>query len=332
MLDLMGFIIVFFTFILTLLLTGVIVKLMSSLGIMGIDIFKVDRPSIPQNGGLPLYIIYPISLYLLYLNGYIEYTLLICLLSIILITFIVGIIDDVYDPPGYYKPLAMSLSGIPIIFFGLYDPYLIFPLGVIFRITIIYPLLILIGISLAANTVNMLDVINGSALTGAIFTSLSILLSIYIIHGLDVNVLPLYVFIASLIALLIYNYYPARMFMGNASILLIGVLITFFSIYYKVEFPTVVAMLPFIHNSFFYLNKVKGFIEHKRLGSRVTYLDDYGYIRDARDMDAPLTLLRYIVSYKPLKEYDAYKNMVIVFLFSLMLSILSATLIGGWGS
>jgi UDP-N-acetylglucosamine--dolichyl-phosphate N-acetylglucosaminephosphotransferase len=171
----------------------------------------------------------------------------------------------------------------------------------------------------------MLDVINGSAATGGLVVMI-VMLIVLVVMGRSVNILPLLLGIAALIGFLYYNRYPSKVFLGNAPALVIGGYIAALAIIYNVEFPTVVSMFPFIHNSFFFLNKIRGFVEHKKLKVKVTYIDDEECIHDAGDDRAPITLLRFLVSRDPLSEYDAYLNIVLLFLFSGFLAVLSAIL------
>lgn len=294
-------------------------------GLVGIDIFKSDRPEVPLLGGLSIPVTLVVFIFIGYFLGLLspEYFLGLSLLLILILGM--GLVDDFLSVSGLYKPLVCLLGGLPIIFFHLYNPHLSFPLGVGFRISIIYMLMIPFGISIAANTVNMLDVINGIAATGAIIVMIVILASTLIL-GRSVNTYPIILGITVLLGFLFYNRYPSKVFLGNAPALVVGAYIGALAIIYNVEFPTVVAMFPFIHNSFFFLNKIRRFVEHKQLNVRVTDLDDEEHICDARDDRAPITLLRFIVSKEPLREYEAYLNISLLFLFSAFLALASAFL------
>ncbi len=318
-------------FILAILLSTLTTKLFSSFfrsrGFVGIDIFKTHKPKVPLLGGLSIPLTIVVFSFLGYLTGLLGWreALVVTLVTIILTS--VGLLDDFREVSGLYKPVACLLGGLPIIFLHTYTPHLDFPFGVGFRITIIYLLMIPLGISVAANTVNMLDVINGLVATAGIIVLGVMGIAIYIL-GMDRNLYLIMIGIAALLGFLYYNRYPAKTFLGNAPALVIGGYIATLAIMYHIEFPTVVAMFPFIHNSFFFLNKIKGFVEHKQLNLKVTELDSQGLIHDARDEKAPITLLRFIVSRDPLNEFDAYLNIVILFIFSGLLALISCFLMG----
>lgn len=305
------------------LITSYLIKWFRKLGMVGYDVFKKDRPPIPSLGGVPIIFSYIIFLSLMFVLGYVDVDVYSTVVLVSIIAAFIGLLDDIYDLPGFFKPLACMLAGLPIIFFGTYVPRLHFLFGVSYRITYIYVVLILLGVTVSANTVNMFDVINGSALVGTLYSLLVIIISSYWL-GRDLNSLyPALLFIAILIGFLPFNIYPSRVFLGNVGSLLLGSQLALFGILYKVEFPTVIAMLPFIHNSFFFLNKVKGFIEHKRLGYRVTFLDDKGLIGDAGDENAPITLIRLLVAPNRLSEKDLLLNINILFIFTTALSLIS---------
>jgi UDP-N-acetylglucosamine--dolichyl-phosphate N-acetylglucosaminephosphotransferase len=314
---------------LTLALTKYFGNLFKRLGYVGIDVFKVRRVEVPLLAGLSIPISLIIFLYVGYIINIIHYRIFISLSLVILSILLVGLLDDFFDMPGIYKPVACMLGGIPIILFGTYDIHLSFPFGVGFRISIIYLLLIIVGISVSANTVNMLDVANGVVSLASMIVFITMGLSVYIVHGYT-NLYPILLGIFVILGFFYYNKYPARVFLGNAPALVIGAYIASLAIIYQVEFPTVVSMYPFIHNSFFFLSKVRRFVEHKKLNIVITKLDDDGYIHDACYEGAPITLLRFLVSREPLRENDVVWSITILFIFSSILAIVSAFLMG-WG-
>jgi UDP-N-acetylmuramyl pentapeptide phosphotransferase/UDP-N-acetylglucosamine-1-phosphate transferase len=240
----------------------------------------------------------------------------------------VGMIDDYFpDLPGYFKPVGTMVAGLPLILLHTYKPNLAIFGGIVFHLPIVYPLLILVAFSVVPNSVNMLDVINGSAVTGVIFVLLSAIIGYYLKFN-GTAILSI-IFLAILAGFLIFNIYPAKIFLGNAGSLLLGYYVLLSAIFYRVEFLCLIAMFPFIHNSFFYLNKVKRFMEHKKLSAKVTYFSEEDeLIYDACDDAAPLTLLRFLVSHSPKSEFESYLSMVIAFSLSSFLSIITLLV---WG-
>ena len=314
------------TFILSMLITWIMNIVSLRLDITAIDVHKLDLSKLPRISGISIPISLIISLLMLSLLNIIEYkdVTLPIIISLSLI-MLIGLLDDLLELPGYYKPLACMLGGLPLILFRVYCYKLRFPLGIGFRIPLLYPIFILIGFSVSANTVNMLDVINGSAATGVLLVLITALIDILILH-IDLNPLLIVIGIAAILGFLYFNKYPARCFPGNVGTLSMGGYLALIAIYYRIEFPIVVAMLPFIHNSFIYLGKLKKFVEHKKHGYKITLFDDKGLIRDACELGAPITLIRFLVSDKAKTELELYYNIVILFIVSSVLSVISSIL------
>src|SRR5712692_10801048 len=141
-------------------------------GISGVDVHKVDKPRIPEMCGASI----PIALVALALVESIvqpEHLLpLIAFASVVGATAIVGALDDRVSMRGRYKPALALLCGLPIVILGLLNPGMVYnstlrvPLFGGFHLPLIYPLTILIVISVTSNTVNMLDPLNGSMAGG----------------------------------------------------------------------------------------------------------------------------------------------------------------------
>lgn len=318
--------IILITLILSIVLTHFFKLLFYRLGYIGIDQFKLDHPKIPTCVGISYAISSIISVFLLEIFGFLNLNITIAYILSMTLSAILGILDDKFDPPGYYKPIVMIIPGIPVIVYNCYTPYLKTILFGGFNLPLIYPLMILVAFSVTSNTVNMLDVINGSATIGVFFVLLAGLISSIILKS-QIGVILCIVLLAALIGLLIYNVYPAKIFLGNVGTLSIGASIAFIAIVSSIELPLIIAMFPFIHNSFYFLAKVKMFIEHKKLSVHVTTLTSDGKIIDACDENAPLTLLRLLVSTEPKKENEALLDIIILFAVSFVLSIVTALLI-----
>ncbi|RLF81462.1 UDP-N-acetylglucosamine--dolichyl-phosphate N-acetylglucosaminephosphotransferase, partial [Thermococci archaeon] len=99
-------------FILSLLLTPYIGSLMKKAGIVGRDIHKLDKPEVPEMGGIVLLLVLPLSLASL-LNETLAKTLLIFLLF-----GVIGIIDDITHLRQSHKVLlSLLISSLVISIF-----------------------------------------------------------------------------------------------------------------------------------------------------------------------------------------------------------------------
>ncbi|PCN50702.1 hypothetical protein B6U99_03115 [Candidatus Geothermarchaeota archaeon ex4572_27] len=307
-------------------LTRAAMAAFSRLGIYGEDVFKPGRPRIPQNAGLSFTASLALSTALLSSIGLIGWREAVASSAAVAIATLVGLIDDLVELPGYYKPAAALLAGVPIVAIGCYTPYLRIALLGGFNIPLLYPLLAVAAVSVTSNMVNMLDVINGSAVWGVMISAAAGVVSGVVLKSPEAVAVGLCI-LASLAGLLLYNTYPARCFLGNCGSLALGASIGVLAIVGRIEVPMVIATMPFIHNSFYFLAHAKSFIEHKRLGAEVTRLRPDGLIEDARREDAPITLLRTLASAGPISEYEALRQLAMIFLAMAAAAVASALLI-----
>ncbi len=287
---------------------------------MAYDVFKKVGTPVVDFGGIPIFIVIAISSFVFYLFGYLATNIFLAILLTSSIASIVGLIDDIVKTlPGWYKPLSAMLIGIPIIIFRLYNPRLKFFDGIVFNLPIIYLLLILIGFSVASNAVNMLDVINGSAAIG-VATVLILNLIVTYLKGGDLTVSL--IFLIATLSFLFFNKYPSEIFLGNVGAILLGSMVAFTAIYNRTEFLTVIAMYPFIVNGLFYLDKFKRFVERRVHGYRIASLNNDGLIEDQCEPGAPIVLLKYLVSPGPKSEPRLVLEMSILFIYSMLLSLI----------
>ncbi|MCW4043067.1 MAG: hypothetical protein NWE90_05015, partial [Candidatus Bathyarchaeota archaeon] len=149
-------------FIITLLLIPSVSKFMFKHGIIGIDVHKLDRPKIPELCGITIVLGVTVSAIIFSLFYPEQNMWILAFVSSTLIAAIVGILDRITKIGPRLKPALVALGAFPIIFLAVYNPYPEFPFIGVTRLTIIYPLLIPIALAVTANSVNMLDVFNGS--------------------------------------------------------------------------------------------------------------------------------------------------------------------------
>jgi len=169
------------------------------------------------------------------------------------------------------------------------------------------------GFAISANAVNMLDVINGSALIGSFIVIYTV--SLAAILGGSSPVIPL-IFLSCMVPLAYLNMYPAKMFLGNSGALMLGVMIGVSAVLYDVEVVAIFSMYPFLVNGLFYLIRFKGFLERRRHGYRVAALGDDGLIHDMCEEGAPLVLLKYLVASRPKSEPRVLAEIIVLFIAS----------------
>ena len=135
--------------------------------------------------------------------------------------FLIGFIDDIFDVRPYTRLLleigvacTMIMSGIHIIFQS--NPIIFIPLTILW----------IVGIT---NAFNLLDNMDGLASGIGAITSLFLLI-ISIKLGLNELIIPTLILAGSLFGFLIFNFNPAKIFLGDCGALYIGFILSVLSI------------------------------------------------------------------------------------------------------
>jgi len=127
--------------------------------------------------------------------------------------FLVGLVDDIIHTKPYQKLIGQVLGSAFVIYYGLRLPWTQ-SISLDLAITIFW----LIGVS---NALNLLDNMDGLAAGIAVIASGFLALS-FVSTGQYADALMLLTFAAALLGFLIYNSYPASIFMGDCGSLFIG--------------------------------------------------------------------------------------------------------------
>jgi UDP-N-acetylglucosamine--dolichyl-phosphate N-acetylglucosaminephosphotransferase len=213
-------------------------------GISGIDIHKLDRPIRAEMGGLSIMVgfIGGISLMLIF-SAPISGIILAGIVTIIL-SFCIGVYDDISPMRQRYKPLLIGLVTVPMIL--TYGPSgsLWLPIIGEIQLGLLYPFaLIPLAVISSSNFANMLAGFNGlEAGIGVIGLSTLSFLS-FVTGQLEVGVLAL-ILTSAFVAFLKYNWYPAKIFPGDSGTLLYGASIAVIGILGKLEFAAIIISIP----------------------------------------------------------------------------------------
>lgn len=309
-------------FLVTYLLIPLISSYMRSRGIVGIDVHKLSKPEIPEMGGLSILAgITAAAIMGSYLFPEFSTTFFAFLFTI-LIAGTVGIIDDIRGLHPVVKPVLTLFASLPILLFHAYSEYPILPFAGRARLTMIYPLLIPIGIAVTANAVNMLDPLNGvMSGTSAIIASAFLICSL-LFNRFDATILSL-ALLGVLLAFYAYNKYPARVFPGDTGSLAVGAGIGALAIIGSMEVIGVVLLLPHIMNAFYILSGLKKLSRHE-LWARPIQLLEGGELAATDSLDAPITLTRMILAEGPISEQRAIKVLFSLTAFCSFLALITA--------
>jgi len=205
-----------------------------------VDSRKIHIGEIPRIGGigiaisffLPVLIIYFLNYYYPLIFTYSKNILFFLSLLIgALIINMVGILDDFKNIRPLYKLIGQIAAALVIIFSGnyfssFYIPFVNIKIDSIF-IGQIVTLIWIIGVTNAVNLIDGMDGFSGS-ITAIISISMGI--SSLIIGNYE-QALILFILFGSITGFLIYNFPPAKLFMGDSGSLFIGFILACMPLY-----------------------------------------------------------------------------------------------------
>ena len=308
-------------FVVTYLATPPLASWLKHRGIVGIDVHKLDRPKIPQMCGLSIMAgLAAGTLSLELLGG--SSPEIVAFLATVLIAGAIGAIDDLRPLNAKLKPALTALAALPILFLGTYNPHPVFPLIGPFRLTIVYPILIFFAIAVPANAVNMLDVFNGSMSGTLTIVSLT-LAAILAVSGKTTAMGLALALFGSLLAFYLFNRYPARVFDGDTGSLAAGAAIGALAVIGRIELVAIVALVPYIMNSFYGLASIGRLYERREIKPRPVRLRSDGMLEATNDRQAPVTLTRLILAEGPLPEKQIVRVMQLLAILSSAMAVLA---------
>jgi len=243
------------------------------------------------------------------------------------LAFLVGLVDDKKVMGGWFKPVALAAAALPILLLGAYDSNLAFPLFGEVRIPLLYFPIVIFMIVITGNTINSIDVLNGVASGFMTIASFSLTISLLILQNYEIAIASLPLGFVSL-AFYKYHKFPSKIFPGDSGALALGAMYGTIAIVGGVEIIAAIALLPAIFNSFLFLSSMKRIMEHREIKSKpVTKNEDFK-LKATNEKDAPVTLVRLIVSSKPLTEKEVGFMIFRLALFSGILAIITTFMIG----
>ena len=313
----------------TPLLTMVLIHLERRYGLLCTDVHKAERPSIPCIGGFSVASGFILGIALSHILDIISFTEALGIGISIALSLLIGVIDDLNGLKSREKILLGLLPALPIIILGLYTPRPWAPFLGHARLTIVYPILILLAFTVYQNGANMIDTHNGTLPLFALSVHLFALLLKLWTASQPSHISLLLIFIAVLASYLPFNIYPAKIFNGNTGSFIIGSSLAISAILLRAEIYYILASIPMFINGFYYITSVKGFLQKEKV-KRPTHVDDRGCIHPSTDRYAPVTLVRITValSRSPLNEKELVTILYTVFILTSLTSLTITLLLG----
>jgi UDP-GlcNAc:undecaprenyl-phosphate GlcNAc-1-phosphate transferase len=221
----------------SLLLDGIIIFILSILFIQLVEKYAVvlkmvdvpnersshDTPT-PRGAGIAIYLafltviaIFHFSFFMQYIGFFIAATLI----------FSLGVYDDLKDTSAKIKLVIIAISSV-IVF--LFNDFSIATLGNWFGYDLTLPYIVsflftIFAIAGFTNALNLIDGLDGLAGTIS-FVILAALFYIGFIYNDQFMILITFFMMASILGFLIFNWYPASIFMGDSGSLVLGFIIS----------------------------------------------------------------------------------------------------------
>ena len=257
-------------FLSTYFLTPKLIEVFKKNAITGTDVHKLERPERAEMCGLGAVVGFAGALSVAVLLMPLDRVILGVVLSVVSAS-LVGVLDDLYGLRQRHKVLLLFVAAVPLSLALRSHTTLAVPLLGAVDFGIMFPLVLVpIGISGASNLTNMLAGFNGLE-AGIGGVALGAVALSGLVMGNFACFLIGTTMAAALGAFLVYNWYPAKAFPGDAGTLAIGACLACAVIVGEIEFLGVLLLLPHILD--FVMKSFSGRKQGKPFGQRMVYGD-----------------------------------------------------------
>lgn len=183
---------------------------------------KVHRAVMPRWGGVSICLAFLVALAcgLFFVEGYKSNVIWGIVLGAIVVT-IVGALDDRYDLAPRWKLLGQFVAAGIVVSFGVKVEWINLPFGYdtsLSWLTIPLTLLWIVGVT---NAINLIDGLDGLA-AGVCAIATGTILCLALMMGNVTVALLSVVLLGSILSFLVFNFHPAKIFMGDSGALFLG--------------------------------------------------------------------------------------------------------------
>lgn len=237
-------------------LPSVMRKLTAS-GIIGKDINKPGKPEVPEMGGIVIVIgfvagvLFAIAINTFFYNSDLfSSDSILAALATVLIMALIGIFDDLFDMRQWVKALLPLAAAIPLMALQVGVTTMHIPFIGTVDFGIFYALLLVpLGVAVTSNLTNMLAGFNGCE-AGMGIVMMAALSTIALTNGrIEMAVLSLSL-LGALLAFIRFNWYPAKLFIGDIGTLSIGAVLASAVIVGNLESAGAILVIPFVIDFF----------------------------------------------------------------------------------
>lgn len=243
-----------FSFVITFLIIKFTVPRFKKRELIGLDMNKPGKPEVPEMGGISMVfgvcggilLVIGLQTFLNIFQSVEPVPLLIALLTIFVMAQI-GILDDLIGVRQVVKAAVPIFASIPLVMIKAGDTRMSIPflkIGIDFGL--FYPLVLVpFGITGAANAVNMLAGFNGLEVGMGIIACGSLAFIAYSLEAAT-SLLILAPALGALIATLYFNWFPAKVLIGDVGTFSIGAIIASAVIIGNFEVAGAIIIIPYL--------------------------------------------------------------------------------------
>jgi len=217
---------------------SVLLRFAKSLGIRNKNnvIIRWNRESKPSLGGVSFFVAFVFTINFIAVifssNTVFDNSVYIGLIGASGMAFFMGLADDAYDTKPFLKLFVQILCGIALVGSG--SSIVFFNISWLDGLTTVFWVVFLM------NSLNMLDNMDGITGITVVFILLTCLGADWSMNGVNIGIgsLMLLAIIGALVGFLFFNFYPSKLFMGDAGSQFIGLFVAFFSTHNLWNFHT----------------------------------------------------------------------------------------------
>jgi len=243
----------FVSFIVGLFGISHLIPMLRQAGITGKDVNKPGRPDIPEMGGLGIAAGFGAGILLAigiesFFNHVIgaDITALLAALSTALLIVLIGVLDDLFGISHGWKSILPLGASLPLVAIKIGKTAMQIPFLGSINFGIVYSMVLVpLGITGAANGVNMLAGFNGLEVGMGIVAIGSLAVVAYSLQQ-TTSLIVLLAMLGALLAALYYNWYPAKILIGDVGTLLIGAVIAAAVILGNFEAAGAIIIIPYL--------------------------------------------------------------------------------------
>jgi UDP-GlcNAc:undecaprenyl-phosphate GlcNAc-1-phosphate transferase len=188
------------------------------------DILKIHTQPIPYLGGIAIYAGINAASLFGFSKCDMNAALFVTIFTAVSLIMCLGLVDDIYDIKQGWKFMVQIAIGVSFISFG--TRINTFPL---IYISVPVSVLYIIGV---CNSLNLLDGLDGLAAGNTAISALFFSI-LFFIKGDQTGLVLSFALLGACVAFLIYNFMPAKIFMGDAGSMLLGFMLAILMLRYS---------------------------------------------------------------------------------------------------